>query len=129
GDTGMIVTQGGLFAGWALYLDRGKPVFHYNFIDLTHYEIAAGDALAPGRHVIRLDFAYDGGGAGKGGTGTLFIDRNEAARGRIQRTIPVGVTLDEGLDVGEDTGTPVTLAYDVRFRFRGKIVQVTIELK
>jgi arylsulfatase len=129
GVTGMIVTQGGLFAGWALYLDKGKPVFHYNFVDVAHYDIAAKEPLTPGKHTIRFDFKYDGGGMGKGGMGTLLVDGKEVAQGRIEKTIPIRVTLDETLDVGEDTGTPVNLSYDVPFKFSGKIAKVTIDLK
>ena len=127
--SGMIITQGGLFSGWALYLEKGKPVFHYNFCDVAHYEVAGKDALAAGKHTIKMDFAYDGGGIGKGGTATVTVDGKEVAKGRIERTVPIRVSLDEGLDVGEDTGTPVSLSYDVPFKFTGKIEKVTIDLK
>jgi arylsulfatase len=129
GTSGMIVTQGGLFGGTALYFDKGRPVFHYNFVDVAHYEVAAKDSLAPGKHTIRFEFAYDGGGVGKGGRGTLFIDGSQVAQGRIERTVPLRVTLDESLDVGEDTGTPVNLSYDVPFKFTGKLNKLVIELK
>jgi arylsulfatase len=129
GGSGMIITQGGLFGGYALYLQEGQPVFHYNFVDVAHAEVAGKETLGPGKHAIRLDFTYDGGGIGKGGTGTLSVDGREVARGRIERTIPIRITLDEGLDVGEDTGTPVNSSYDVPFRFPGKIRRVTIDLK
>jgi arylsulfatase len=127
--SGMIITQGGLFAGWALYLEKGKPVFHYNFVDVNHYEVAAKDGLTAGKHTIKMDFAYDGGGIGKGGTATLSVDGKEVAKGRIEKTIPIRVTLDESLDVGSDAGTPVNLSYDVPFEFTGKIEKVTIDLK
>jgi arylsulfatase len=127
--TGMIITQGGLFSGWALYLDKGKPVFHSNFCDVAHYEVAGKDALDPGRHTIKMDFAYDGGGIGKGGTAILTVDGREVAKGRVEKTVPIRISLDEGLDVGEDTGTPVNLSYDVPFKFTGKIHKVTIDLK
>jgi arylsulfatase len=127
--TGMIVTQGGLFSGWALYLEKGKPVFHSNFCDVAHYEVAGKDALAPGKHTIKMDFAYDGGGIGKGGTATVSVDGKEVAKGRIEKTVPIRISLDEGLDIGEDTGTPVNFNYDVPFKFTGKIHKVTIDLK
>jgi arylsulfatase len=127
--SGMIITQGGLFSGWALYLEKGRPVFHYNFCDVAHYEVAGKEALSPGKHTIKVDFAYDGGGLGKGGTATLAVDGKEVAKGRIEKTIPIRISLDEGLDVGEDTGTPVDLSYDVPFKFTGKIDKVTVELK
>ncbi len=127
--TGMIVTHGGLFAGYALYLDKGKPVFHYNFVDVAHYEVVAKDAVAPGKHTIKMHFAYDGKGLGKGGTTTITVDGTKVATGRVERTIPSRITLDEGFDVGEDTGTPVNLKYDVPFTFSGTIGEVTIDLK
>jgi arylsulfatase len=127
--SGIVITQGGLFSGWALYLDKGKPVFHSNFCDVAHYEVAGKSALAPGKHTIKMDFAYDGGGIGKGGTATLTVDGREVAKGRIEKTVPIRISLDEGLDVGEDTGTPVNLNYDVPFEFGGTIDTVTIDLK
>ncbi len=126
--SGIIVTQGGLFGGWGLYLNQGKPVFHYNFVDVAHFDIASPDSLAPGKHTIEMQFAYDGGGIGRGGVATVSVDGSPVAKGRIERTIPIRVTLDETLDVGEDCGTPVNLTYDVPFRFAGEIENVTISL-
>ncbi len=127
--SGMIITQGGLFGGMGLFLRDGKPVYHSNFVDVAHTEIAGREPLSPGRHVVALRFAYDGGGIGKGGTATLTVDGKPVAEGRIERTIPIRVTLDEGLDVGEDTGTPVTTSYDVPFRFEGNVDRVVIDLE
>jgi hypothetical protein len=104
-------------------------VFHYNFVNVAHYEVAAKDALAPGRHTIKMDFAYDGGGIGKGGTAAVSVDGKEVAKGRIDKTVPVRISQEEGLDVGEDTGTPVNLSYDVPFRFGGRLDKVMIDLK
>jgi arylsulfatase len=129
GAEGMIVTQGGLFGGWALYLDKGKPTFHYNTVNSYHYNIAAAEALEPGKHTLVVDFKYDGGGIGKGALGTLSADGKQVAQGRIEVTVPIRYALDEGLDVGEDTGTPVNLDYDVPYRFTGEIDKVTIDLK
>ena len=115
----MILTQGGLFGGYGLYVEKGKPVFHYNFVDVAHYEVSGNDALSAGKHTLRVDFVYDGGGIGKGGTATLSVDGNGVAQGRIERTIPIRVT--STIDVGEDTGTPVNMSYDVPFRFPGTV--------
>ena len=128
-DEGVLLTQGGLFGGYALMLKGGKPLFHYNFVNVEHYSVAASQALAPGKHTIVFDFTYDGGGIGKGGTGTLAVDGKQFAQGRIERTIPIRISLDEGLDIGEDTGTPVSTDYDVPFKFTGRIEKVTIDLK
>ncbi|MFO0806896.1 MAG: arylsulfatase [Gemmataceae bacterium] len=129
GASGMIATFGGLFAGWGLYCEKGKPVFHYNFLDVAHYEIAGKDALPAGKHTLKMDFLYDGGGPGKGGTATLFVDGKEVAKGRVERTVPRRFSVDEGLDIGEDTGTPLNLGYDVPFKFTGKVEKVIIDLK
>jgi len=129
GADGMIITQGGLFGGWALYLEKGKPTFHYNTVNLYHYNIASPEVLSPGKHTITFGFKYDGGGMGKGANGTLSVDTKQVATGRIDHSVPIRYALDEGLDVGEDTGTPVNLSYDVPFKFTGRIVKVTIDLK
>jgi arylsulfatase len=125
-EEGIIVTHGGISAGYALMFQSGKPVFHYNFANIEHYSIGAGQALKPGKHTIVFDFLHDGGGLGKGGTGTLSVDGKEVARGRIGKTVPFRLSLDETFDVGEDTGTPVSLSYDVPFRFTGKLEKVVV---
>ncbi len=127
-DQGVLLTQGGLSGGYALLLMDGRPVFHYNLLNIKHYNIAARDPLAPGEHTIVFDFRYDGGGIGMGGTGTLSVDGKQVAQGRIGKTIPGRFSFDETFDVGEDTGTPVDLDYDVPFRFTGRIKKVVVEL-
>jgi arylsulfatase len=124
---GVIVTQGGLFGGWALYVEKGKPVFFYNTANLYHSNVASPAALTPGKHTIVLEFRYDGG-VGKGGLATMKVDGEKVAEGRVERTIPYRISIDEGLDVGEDSGTPVNLTYDVPFRFTGRLEKVTIDL-
>ena len=126
--SGTVITQGGLFGGFGLFLRDGRPVYHANFVDVAHTEIAGADPLPPGQHVVRMRFAYDGGGIGRGGQATLLVDGEPVAEGRIERTIPIRVTLDESLDVGEDTGTPVSRSYDVPFRFEGTVRRVDVEL-
>src|SRR5208283_5583817 len=90
---------------------------------------AAREALPTGKATIRFEFTYDGGGVGKGGTGTLFVNGKNVATGRIEHTQCCAFSADEGADVGADEGTPVTEAYDVPFKFTGKIDHVTIDLK
>jgi arylsulfatase len=122
------MTQGGRFNGIGLYLLGGKPVFHYNLAGVARTTIAGPDKLAAGKHVILLDFTYDGGGIGKGGTATLTVDGKQVAQGRIERTIPNRVSVDETLDIGEDTGTPVSEDYHVPFKFTGDLKKVVIDL-
>jgi arylsulfatase len=129
GASGVILAQAGRFGGWSLYLKDGKPTYTYNFLGLQRYTITAKQALPAGKTTVRLEFAYDGGGIGKGGIGTIFVDGKNVATGRIERTQAGIFSGDEGADVGADEGTPVTEAYKVPFKFTGKINAVTIELK
>jgi hypothetical protein len=91
--------------------------------------VASKQALPAGKTNIRYEFVYDGGGVGKGGKGTLYVNGKSVATGRIEQTQCCMYSADEGTDVGEDAGTPVTEAYQAPFKFTGKIDQVTIDLK
>jgi arylsulfatase len=125
---GMLVTQGGRFGGWGLYVLKGKPIYVYNVCNLERYTIA-GPVLSPGKHTIRYEFAYDGGGAGKGGTGTMFVDGKQVATGKIKRTMGYRISLDETFDCGEDAGEPVTDDYHVPFRFKGTLRKVVVSFE
>jgi arylsulfatase A-like enzyme len=133
---GMIVTLGGRFGGYGLYLLNGKPVFDYNLLDLKHYRWEGGvggndwlgDGLEPGKHAIVFDFKYDGPGAGKGGTGVLTVDGKELARKTIPHTIPFLMSIDESFDIGSDTRTGVNDDYKLPFRFTGTINKLTFKL-
>jgi arylsulfatase A-like enzyme len=129
GANGVILAQAGRFGGWSLYLKDGKPIYTYNWLGLKQYTIAGGQALPTGKATIRYDFVYDGGGVGKGGTGTLYVNGKNVATGRIDQTQCCAFSADEGADVGSDEGTPVTEDYQVPFKFTGKIDKVTIDLK
>src|ERR1700746_2897193 len=129
GAEGMIVTQGGRFGGYGLYLLKGKPVFVYNFLDLERFRWEGQDSLAPGRHTIVFDFKYDGPGFGKGGTGVLKADDKEVATSKVPHTVPFLMTIDETFDVGIDSRTPVDdKDYQVPFRFTGKLDKLTLKL-
>jgi arylsulfatase len=126
---GMIVTMGGRFGGYGLYLLKGKPVFTYNFLDLARFRWEGQEALTPGKHTITFDFQYDGPGFGKGGTGFLRVDNKEVASRKIPHTIPFIVTVEETFDVGIDTRTGVDdRDYKPPFRFTGKLNKVTFHL-
>jgi len=128
GAEGMLMTEGGRFDGWGLYLLEGKPVFTYNFLDLDRFRWEGADAIAPGQHTVVFDFTYDGPGLGKGGTGVLTVDGNEVAKQAIPHTTPALEVVDEWLDVGHDTRTGVDdRDYQVPFRFTGKINKVTFK--
>jgi arylsulfatase len=127
GAEGMLLTHGGRFSGWGLYLLKGKLVFCYNLAGVARYYLTGKEKLAPGAHTIVYDFKYDGG-LGKGGLGTIQVDGKTVATNRIERTLPFRLSLDETLDCGEDTGTPVSEDYHVPFKFTGEIKKVTIDL-
>ena len=131
GANGVIVAQGGRFGGWSLYMKDGKPIYTYNWIGLEHYTVAGTEALPAGKATIKVDFAYDGGGRGKGGNALLSVNGKTVAEGRIAKTVPNTFSLDEGADVGEDDDTPVSESYmpGIRSRFTGRIEKVTIDVK
>jgi arylsulfatase len=132
GAEGVLGTLGGRFGGWGLSLMDSVPRFDYaNSNNPKHrYRIAGKDKLAPGQHTLRFDFKYDGGGVGKGATGTLSVDGKVVAEGRMEGTADFRFSLDETFDVGEDTGTPVAEDYADRmpFRFTGTLRKLVIEL-
>ena len=137
GGEGMIVTEGGRFGGYGLFLSkgvmgvrRGKVVFLYNLLDLKR-TIWEGPELSAGRHTIVFDFKLDGPGLGKGGTGVLSVDGKEVDQKHMDHTTPVTFPEDEDFDVGMDTRTGVALVeyrYDCPFRFTGKIDKLTFNL-
>jgi arylsulfatase len=129
GANGVLLAQAGRFGGWSLYIKDGKPTYTYNWLGLQRYTVAATQPLPPGKASIRLEFAYDGGGLGKGGKATILVNGKQVATGRIERTQCCFYSADEGTDVGADEGTPVTEAYKPPFKFTGKIASVTVELK
>jgi arylsulfatase A-like enzyme len=136
GAEGMIVTMGGVFGGYGLYLLKGKPVFVYNLLNLkrTRWEGGVGGAdlmgkeLAAGKHTIMFDFTYDGPGPGKGGTGVLSVDGKELSRKTMEHSIPFLMAIDETFDIGSDTRTPVDDSYELPFHFTGTIDRLTFKL-
>lgn len=130
GANGVILAQAGRFGGFSLYLKEGKPIFAYNFLSIQTYKVTSPKALAAGKATIRYEFAYDGGGLGKGGTGRIFVNGEKVAEGRIEHTQAMIFSADEGADVGQDGESPVTDDYKpLDNKFTGKIHKVTVELK
>ena len=127
---GVILAQGGRFGGWSLYLKDGKPTYCYNFLGLQEYKVAAPQALTPGKATIRMNFDYDGGGVGKGGTASVLVNGEKVASGRIDHTHPMIFSADETAAVGVDDATPVTMDYKERDNaFTGKILKVVVDVK
>lgn len=108
----------------------GKPSYCYNFLGLERYTISGSEPVAAGKATIRFELAYDGGGMGKGGKGTIMVNGVKVAEGRIERTQPMIFSADETADVGVDEATPVTEEYkEGDNAFTGKIVSVVVEVK
>jgi arylsulfatase len=127
---GVILAQGGRFGGWSLYVKDGKPAYTYNYVGLQEYTVSSSERLAPGKSTIKLDFAYDGNGRGKGGTGTLSVNGKTTGSGRVERTNPNIFSADDNADVGVDEGTNVSTAYKEREnKFTGKIERILVEVK
>jgi arylsulfatase A-like enzyme len=131
GARGVIVAQGGAFGGWSLYArDGGVPAYCYNLFGLQRFAIAGDGALPPGEHQVRMEFAYDGGGLGKGGAVSLYVDGEKVGEGRVEATVPLVFSADETADVGSDTATPVSDDYgpgDSEFSGSVRWVQLDID--
>jgi arylsulfatase A-like enzyme len=127
---GTVIAQGGRFGGWSLYVKDGVPAYGYNFLGLQQSNIVATKPLAPGQSTLKFVFAYDGGGPGKGGLGTLFINGEKVGEGRIENTQAGMFSADETADVGIDLGTPVVEAIgsEARSKFSGHIPRLTVEV-
>jgi arylsulfatase len=126
---GVIIAQGGAFAGWSLYLKDGRPRYCYNLLGLQRF-VVDGDAPVPaGTHQVRAEFDYDGGGLGKGGTVRLYLDGAEVGTGRVDASVPLVFSADETADIGRDTASPVSDDYDAESSiFTGTVHWVQIDL-
>jgi hypothetical protein len=129
GAEGVIVAQGGAFGGWSLYLKDGRPAYCYNLFGLQRFKVHGETPVSPGEHQVRVEFAYDGGGLGKGGTATLYLDGAKVGDGRVDATVPMAFSGDETTDVGFDSATPVSDDLDLgESRFTGRVRWVEIDL-
>jgi arylsulfatase len=129
GARGVIIAQGGAFGGFALYAKDGRPAYCYNLFGLQRFKVYGDSPIPAGQHQVRVEFAYDGGGLGKGGTATLFLDGEPVGAGRIDATVPMLFSGDETTDVGFDSATPVSDDYGPRdAQFTGRVEWVQIDL-
>jgi arylsulfatase len=129
GAEGVIIHQGGAFGGMSLYTKGGKAKFAYNFFGLQTFTTEASQPIPAGKHQVRMEFAYDGGGLAKGGNVSLYYDGKKVGEGRVERTVPMIFSGDETTDVGRDTATPVSSDYSRNTSvFTGKVNWVQIDL-
>jgi arylsulfatase len=132
GANGVILTQGGRFGGWSLYMKDGKPIYTYNYLGLERFTVASDSTVPAGAATVVLDFAYDGGGVGKGGMATLSVNGETVAEGRVEKTQPLIFSADETADVGLDNQTPVAEGIGIgrdETRFTGNIHKITLAVK
>jgi arylsulfatase A-like enzyme len=130
GAEGVIIAQGGAFGGFSLYVKDGKPAYCYNLFGLKQTKVYGETPIPPGEHQVRMEFAYDGGGLGKGGTIGLYVDGGKVGDGRIDASVPMLFSADETTDIGSDSATPVSDDYgpkDSGFTGRVKWVQIDID--
>jgi arylsulfatase len=129
GASGVIIAQGGAFGGWTVYLLDGKPAYCYNLFGAQLFKVVGESAVDAGEHQIRVEFDYDGGGYGKGGNATLFVDGDSVGEVRVDATVPMIFSLDETTDLGQDTATAVTDDLTVKeTEFTGRIRWVQIDV-
>jgi arylsulfatase len=128
GAEGVVIAQGGKFGGWAVYAKDGKAKFAYSMLGINLYTVEATEPIPVGEHQVRVEFAYDGGGLGKGGTATLFYDGKKVGDGRVEETHAMIFSADETADVGYDAGTPVSPDYAETPKFNGKIGWVQLDI-
>jgi arylsulfatase len=129
GAEGVIIAQGGNIGGWSLYAKGGKLKYCYNLLGIQQFYAESSNALPPGDHQVRMEFTYAGGGLGKGGTASLYVDGKKVGEGKIGATAAMIFSADDGCDVGMDTGSPVSPDYGSRgneFSGRVKGVQLAI---
>jgi hypothetical protein len=129
GANGVIVAQGGSIGGWALYAKGGKLKYCYNLLGIQHFFVEGEEAIPEGRHQVRMEFAYDGGGLGKGGTVTLYIDGVQVGEGRVEATAAMIFSADDTCDVGREGGALVSPDYESHDNaFTGEVAWVQIDI-
>ena len=127
---GVIISQAGGFGGWSFYVNNGTLTYLYNYVGIDRYKVTASTKLPKGKSTVKMDFAYEGGKPGQGGTATLYINGKSVGSGKIDHTQFSIFSADESANVGLDSETPVSNDYDVESsKFSGKIDKVTITLK
>jgi len=129
GAKGVIIAQGANIGGWSLYAHEGKLKYCYNLGGVKLFFVEAAAPLPPGEHQVRVEFAYAGGGLGKGGNATLYTDGKKVGEGVVPMTLAMVFSADDGCDVGEDSGSSVSPDYGpVGNHFNGTIKGVQIAI-
>jgi arylsulfatase len=128
GARGVIIAQGGAFGGWALYAKDGRLAYCYNLFGLQRSKVEGSAPIPAGEHQVRMEFTYDGGGLGRGGDVTLYVDGEAVGTGRLDATVPMLFSGDETTDIGTDTATPVSDDYAGDGAFHGRVRWVQLDI-
>jgi arylsulfatase len=129
GAEGVIISQGANIGGWSLYAKGGKLKYCYNWGGFKHFFVEGSTPIPAGEHQVRMEFAYAGGGLGKGGKVTLYTDGNKVGEGEIGATLAMVFSADDGCDVGEDSGAPVSPDYGPQGNaFNGQVKGVQLAI-
>jgi arylsulfatase len=128
GARGVIIAQGGAFGGWALYAKDGRLAYCYNLFGLQRSKVEASAPIPAGERQVRMEFTYDGGGLGRGGDVTLYVDGEAVGTGRLDATVPMLFSGDETTDIGSDTATPVSDDYAGDGTFHGRVRWVQLDI-
>jgi len=128
GAEGVIIAQGGSTGGWSLYAKNGKLKYCYNLLGVRLFYAEGTKAIPAGKHQVRLEFKYDGGGLAKGGMASLYVDGKKDGEGRVEVTAPMTFSSDETCDLGKEAGSPVSPDYGTENEFSGEVTWVQIDL-
>jgi len=129
GSDGVIVAKGGVAGGYTFYIMHGKPTYEYNWYTQARYKIVSSAFVTPGTNVVKVDFKYDGGGIGKGGLATIYLNGKKVGEGRVDKTeVAARFSADETFDTGFDSASPVSADYKSPFPFPGTINKVEIDV-
>ncbi|MEQ8438936.1 MAG: arylsulfatase [Ilumatobacter fluminis] len=129
GLSGVVIAQGGKFGGWAVFADEGKLAFDYNVLGIQLFATRSDSVLPTGKHQVRMEFAYDGGGLAKGGDVTLYCDGEQIGAGRVDATQPMIFSADETTDIGYESGTTVSPSYTAATsKLNGKLHWVQLDV-
>ena len=120
------MTHGGRFGGYGFFIQDGKLVYHHNLANVQRFHIVSKKNVPTGR--VRLEAVYktDEDKPYAGATITLYANGKKIGKGRVEKSIPIRVSLDETFDVGFDTGTPIVESYKMPFDFTGKLESLKV---
>jgi arylsulfatase A-like enzyme len=128
GAQGVIIAQGGSVGGWSLYAKDGRLRYCYNLLGVERFHVDSDREIPGGARQVRMEFAYDGPGRGKGGSVRLFVDGEQVGEGPVGATAAIIFSADDTCDVGREDGALVADDYPTPNRFTGEISWVEIDV-